>query len=149
MDVTAVPFNQLLGLKRAERDPPYLLELEDRPTYANHLGGVHAVAQLALAEAGSAEYLLRTYREAGPEVVAVVRRVQAKFKKPLQGRAFAKASVAGDEAQRFAKALDAKGMALIRVNVDVAGADDVVATSVVIEWFIRRLKETGSRPAEE
>src|SRR5579864_3697668 len=101
MDILAIPFNQLLGIKRAQRDPPYLLELDDRESYANHIGTVHACAQLALAEASSAEYLLRTFKDDGQDAVAVVRTVQAKFRKPLKGRAYSKARIEPDEVRKF------------------------------------------------
>src|SRR6266404_7227589 len=97
MDITAIPFNQLVGIRRAERDPPYLLELSEQPANANHLGTVHACAQLTLAEASSGEFLLRAFKDEGGDTMAVVRSVQAKFRKPLQGRAYSKARIADDE----------------------------------------------------
>src|SRR5438876_10855694 len=118
MDITAIPFNQLMGIKRAERDPPYLLELDDLLSYTNHLGTVHAGAQLALAEASSAEYLLRTFKDAGPDLVAVVRTVQAKFKKPLKGRAYSRARIVNGDVAKVTETLKAKGMGIIRVSVD-------------------------------
>jgi Domain of unknown function (DUF4442) len=142
MNITAIPFNQLIGIKRAERDPPYLLELDDRPAYTNHLGTVHASAQLALAEATSAEYLLRTFTDADADLVAVVRTVQAKFKKPLKGPAYSKARIVDGEIPRFSEALNAKGMGIIHVSVDVVDAHDAVAMSADIGWFIRRHKPT-------
>jgi hypothetical protein len=138
MEITAIPFNQLLGIKRAERDPPFLLELDDLPSYTNHLGTVHAAAQLALAEASAAEHLLRTFQDAGPDMVAVVRTVQAKFRKPLKGRAYSRASIAGDEIRKFSKTLDAKGLGIIHVNVEVLDDHEVVAMNAVIGWFVRR-----------
>ncbi len=138
MDITAIPFNQFLGIKKTERDPPYLLELDDLPSYLNHVGTVHAAAQLALAEAGGAECLLRAFQDPAHDAIAVVRTVQAKFKKPLQGRAFAKAWVAHEELQRFLTAFNSKGRGLIGVSVEIANAEDVVAMSATIEWFIQR-----------
>jgi hypothetical protein len=138
MDITTIPFNQLLGIKRAERDPPYLLELDDQVTYTNHLGTVHAGAQLALAEASSAEYLLRAFKDDGRDAVAVVRTVRAKFRKPLRGRAYSKARSADEEMQKFAETLEAKGMGIVRVYVEIVDEHDVVAMSATIGWFIRR-----------
>src|SRR5207245_8006617 len=124
--------------KRAERDPTFLLELDDLPSYTNHLGTVHAAAQLALAEASAAEQLLRTFPDAGPDMVAVVRTVQAKFRKPLTGRAYSRASIADDEIRKFSETLDAKGLGIIHVNVEVLDGHEVVAMNAVIGWFIRR-----------
>ncbi len=138
MNITAIPFNQFMGINWAVRDPPYLLELGDLPSYRNHLGTVHAAAQLALAEAGGAECLLRALKAPAPDGVAVVRKLHAKFKKPLKGRAFAKAWVLNEEMQRFLMALHSKGRGLIRVSVEIADADEVVVMSATIEWFIHK-----------
>src|SRR5712692_3405735 len=53
MDVTALPFNRLLGLEPAPSGSGFLVSLPDGPQYTNHLGTVHASALLAAAEAGS------------------------------------------------------------------------------------------------
>lgn len=74
MDVTQIPFNHFLGIQQAAQDSGCLLELGDSPSYTNHLGTVHASVQLALAEASSGEFLLRTLPEFGNQVLAVVRR---------------------------------------------------------------------------
>jgi hypothetical protein len=141
MEITAIPFNQLVGIKRAERDPPYLLELDDHVSLTNHLGTVHAAAQLALAEASSGEYLLRAFKGDRRDAVAVVRTVEAKFRKPLQGRAFSKARVDDGEIQRLAGALDAKGRGIVHVKVDIVDDHEVVAMSADIGWFIHQRKD--------
>jgi acyl-coenzyme A thioesterase PaaI-like protein len=46
--VIELPFNQHVGLQIAD-DPAKLLQLPAGPQYLNHLGTVHASAQLALA----------------------------------------------------------------------------------------------------
>ncbi len=77
--VTELPFNSFLGLQKAT-EPSQLLRLPPGGQYLNHLGTVHASAQLALAEASSGEFLL--HRLASVEgIVAVVRRLEAKFRK--------------------------------------------------------------------
>jgi len=78
--VTELPFNAFLGIEVAS-NPSELLRLRAGPQYLNHLGTVHASAQLALAEASSGECLLRSLGSPD-EVVAVVRRLEAKFRKP-------------------------------------------------------------------
>ena len=81
--VTELPFNSFLGLQKAA-EPSQLLRLPPGGQYLNHLGTVHASAQLALAEASSGEFLL--HRLASVEgIVAVVRRLEAKFRKPASG----------------------------------------------------------------
>ncbi len=138
MDINEVPFNQFMGIRKSQGDGSQLLELDDLPVYRNHLGTVHAGAQMALAEAASAEYLLRTFADADAGVLAVVRRVQAKFKNLVNGKVFARVDCSSEELARFSKALDAKGKALIGVTVDISDGAGVVAMTSVIEWFIQR-----------
>ena len=59
MDVTRLPFNQLLGVEASAPDSGFLVSLPAGPQYANHLGTIHAGALLAVAEAGSGAYLVR------------------------------------------------------------------------------------------
>jgi Domain of unknown function (DUF4442) len=142
VDVTRIPFNELVGIRRAQNDPPFLLELDDLPSYTNHVGTVHVGAQLTLAEASSAECLLRTFKDDSSAVVAVVRRIQAKFKKPLKGKAFSRAKILEGDAQKLSAVLDSKGRGLISVSVDIVDADEVVAMSADIEWFVQKQKQT-------
>lgn len=65
MDITQVPFNKFVRITRQEGEPGILLQLGDSPDYQNHLGTVHASAQLALAEATSGESLMRQLPELG------------------------------------------------------------------------------------
>src|SRR6478609_3333434 len=80
--VTELPFCQMLGLQRG--DAPPQLTLPEGEQYLNHLGTVHAGALSALAEAASGEFLLRHFG-ATDGVVPVVRRFEAKFRKPATG----------------------------------------------------------------
>src|SRR5689334_12508914 len=84
--VTELPFNQFIGIQTAPA--PALLQIPADGKYLNHLGTVHAGAQLALAEAASGEFLLRTL---GPNhgTIPVVRRLEAKFRKPANGMVIA------------------------------------------------------------
>ena len=83
VSVTELPFNSLLGIQIAT-DSAHLLELPAGGQYLNHLGTVHASAQLALAEASSGEFLLRHFRST-EGILPVVRRLEAKFRKPANG----------------------------------------------------------------
>ncbi len=61
--VVELPFNSFLGIQIAT-EPSQLLRLRSGKQYLNHLGTVHASAQLALAEASSGEFLLRHFGSA-------------------------------------------------------------------------------------
>src|SRR6478672_11347065 len=83
ISVTELPFNSLVGIEVA-RDPSRLLQLSAGEQYLNHLGSVHASAQLALAEASSGEFLMQHFGSVAG-LVPVVRRMEAKFRKPAHG----------------------------------------------------------------
>src|SRR5262249_54520900 len=100
MDVTQLPFNRLLGLESAAPDSGLLVSLPDGPHYTNHRGTVHAGALLAVAEAGSGAFLVR-HLGSGPGYVPVVRRLEAKFRKPARGRVSARCAVPAEEVGRW------------------------------------------------
>src|SRR6516165_11158792 len=121
MDITVVPFNTLVGIARPEGEPGYLLQLCDSTDYENHLGTVHASAQLALAEATSGEHLMKQFPELGQRVLAVVRRMEAKFRNPLKGKVMSRARISKEEADKFTELFQTKGRGLIGVEVEVVG----------------------------
>jgi len=51
MTIEELAFNQLIGITRSESGENSVLSLPNDIRYTNHLGTVHAGAQLALAEA--------------------------------------------------------------------------------------------------
>ncbi|WKJ90570.1 DUF4442 domain-containing protein [Methylomonas montana] len=85
MDVSQLPFNRLIGLELANPDSGFLVCFPDKMQYTNHLGTVHGSALLAVVEAGSAAFLSQHLAdETG--VVPVVRKLEAKFRKPASGQ---------------------------------------------------------------
>jgi acyl-coenzyme A thioesterase PaaI-like protein len=137
MGVTALPFNRFLGLEPAAPESGFLVSLPGSPHYTNHLGTVHAGALLAVAEAGSGELLLRHFGDVSG-YVPVVRRLEAKFRKPAASRISARASVAAGGFDRLNKDLEQKGRAQISVDVEVVDEHGVVVLEAVVEWFIVR-----------
>jgi len=135
--VTLLPFNRFLGLEPAAPDSGFLVSLPGLPQYTNHLGTVHASALLAVAEAGSGELLLRHFVDVSG-YVPVVRRLEAKFRKPAASRISARASVAAGEFERLKRDLELKGRAQISVDVEVVDEGGVVVLDAVVEWFIIR-----------
>jgi acyl-coenzyme A thioesterase PaaI-like protein len=135
VDVTQLPFNRLVGLEPAPAESGFLVSLPDGPQYANHLGTVHASALLAVAEAGSGAFLLdRLGASAG--VLAVVRRLEARFRQPASGRVSARAVVAPEEVARWAGELADRGRVLVAVPVEVVTGEGKVALRATVEWFI-------------
>ncbi len=135
MKVTDIPFNAFLRIEEARPDSAHLLRLQESPCHLNHLGTVHASVQLALAEASSGQLLIQALPELGGKVVAVVRRVEAKFKKPMQGSIYSRAITSLDEIRRSAESLATKGRSLIPVTVEIVDEDDNVGLAATFEWF--------------
>jgi hypothetical protein len=140
MDITAIPFNRFIKLARPDGDADFVLQLEDSTDYENHLGTVHASAQLALAEATSGELLMQRFPELGKNVLAVVRRLEAKFRKPLKGKVLSKGTIPQEAAEKLIEQLQTKGRGSISVEVEIIGTDGATGLSCTIEWFAQRQK---------
>jgi acyl-CoA thioesterase FadM len=138
MDITDVPIIKLLGISKADGESGFLLQLDDSPHYHNHLGTVSAAAQLALAEATSAECLQQHFPDLTRSVLAVVRRMEAKFRNPLKGKVRSRATIQPGDADKFSQTLRTKGRALIAVQVQIVGVDGSVGLMSVVEWFVQK-----------
>jgi acyl-coenzyme A thioesterase PaaI-like protein len=137
MDVTAIPFNRFLGLEAGPLEGDILVSLPGLPQYTNHLGTVHASALLAVAEAGSGAFLLRHLGDAAG-FVPVVRRLEAKFRKPARGRVSARASAPPEELERVPVEVRDRGRALVNVAVEVIDEGGTVVLTAGVEWLIAR-----------
>jgi acyl-coenzyme A thioesterase PaaI-like protein len=131
VNVTAIPFNRLLGL----RADGATLTLPADPNYHNHLGTVHAAAQFALAEAASGQWLLSRFGAEAARYLAVVRRADVKFRRPAVGALTTQADVAPNEAERFLDALSRRGRASIEVHVRLLDTEGNVTLESSFEWF--------------
>jgi acyl-coenzyme A thioesterase PaaI-like protein len=137
MDVTQLPFNRLLGLEAESPQSDFLVSLPGDPQYTNHLGTVHAGALLAVAEAGSGEFLVRRLKT-GFEVVPVVRRLEAKFRKPASGRVSARCGATDDDVARWNAELASRGRVLASLPMEVFDGQGEVVLTAEVEWFIAR-----------
>ena len=135
--VTELPFNSFLGIQVAT-EPSQLLRLPSGEQYLNHLGAVHASAQLALAEASSGEFLLKHFGSADG-LVPVVRRLEAKFRKPANGAVTSTATAAPESLTQLDTDLASKGRSLISVTVELHDESGAHTLSATVEWFIQRL----------
>jgi acyl-coenzyme A thioesterase PaaI-like protein len=146
MDVTQLPFNRLIGLETGAEDSDFLVCLPAGPQYTNHLGTVHASALLAVAEAGSGAFLVRQFgSNAG--FVPVVRRLEAKFRKPAQGRVYARCNVEVPVVERWSAELASRGRVSAPINVEVVDSAGVSVLSAVVEWFIAQARENADPSA--
>ena len=138
--VTELPFNRFVGIETAS-GPAQLLRLPAGPQFLNHLGTVHASAQLALAEASSGEFLLR---ELGSDsgIVPVVRRLESKFRKPAHGAVTSTVSTPPESLERLREDLAAKGRAIISVTIELHDESGAHTLSATVEWFVTRIPDT-------
>jgi len=135
--VTELPFNSFLGIQVAS-EPSQLLRLPSGEQYLNHLGTVHASAQLALAEASSGEFLLKHFGSTD-RLVPVVRRLEAKFRKPASGAVTSTATAAPESLAQLDADLASKGRSLIPVTVELHDESGAHTLSATVEWFVQRL----------
>ena len=135
--VTELPFNRFLGIEIAS-EAAHVLRLPAGAQYLNHLGTVHASAQLALAEASSGEFLLRAFGSARG-AVPVVRRLESKFRKPANGAVTSSISAPPETLEQARADLAAKGRAIISVPVELHDESGAHTLSATVEWFITRI----------
>lgn len=137
--VAELPFNRFLGIEPAF-DSTHLLRLPAGKQYLNHLGTVHAGAQLALAEASSGEFLLGALGSASG-VVPVVRRLESKFRKPANGAVTSTVSTPPETIEQVRSDLAAKGRAIICIAVELHDESGAHTLSAAVEWFITRIPD--------
>jgi acyl-coenzyme A thioesterase PaaI-like protein len=137
--VTELPFNHFLGIQVAS-DPTQLLQLPAGDRYLNHLGNVHASAQLALAEATSGEFLLRVFGS-DEGFIPVVRRLASKFRKPANGVVTSTVSVPTESIDRLRTDLTAKGRAIISIAVELHDESGAHTLSATVEWFVTQITQ--------
>lgn len=139
--VVELPFNQFIGLQQSA-DPEKLLQLPAGDRYLNHLGTVHASAQLALAEASSGEFLLRALGTSDG-LIPVVRRLESKFRKPANGSISSIVSTSAETIEELKKTLDTKGRAVVSIEVEVHEESGNHTLSATVEWFITRVNASS------
>lgn len=136
MDITKVPFNQLLGISIAA-DKDYLLQLDDKKEYTNHLETVHAAALFALAEGSGAQLLLKAFPdEVIDNVIPVLRKVDVSYKKPAQGIIKSKAILKDNTIENISLELQTKKRVLLTTIVELFDEQNVIVFVANFEWFV-------------
>jgi acyl-coenzyme A thioesterase PaaI-like protein len=143
MNVTEIPFNRHINIERSQGPESALLEIEAAPQHLNHIGTVHACVQLSLAEAASGEFLAQSLPEYKDRVFGVLRRVEAKFKNPMNGKIAARAVSTPANLNGAAQTLATKGRAIFPVVIEVLDADGAVGLQATFHWFIQMNQESN------
>jgi acyl-coenzyme A thioesterase PaaI-like protein len=138
MEILDIPYNQFTGLKYST-NPEYLMMLDNREVYHNHLGTVHASALFALAEATSGCFLQNEFQQV-TNVIPVVCKVETKFKRPANGIIFSKASLIEATHQQIIDELNTRQRALVTVRIMLFDVEQVNVMQADFEWFITRIK---------
>ena len=138
ISVFELPFNKYIGLKKAS-DSDYLLMLDEKEEYLNHLSTVHASALFALAEATSGFFLLNEFREI-ENISPVVRKVETKYKKPAHGKILSKAGFTDTDKVKILEELNIRQRTLITVSVLLYDSEKINVMQSDFEWFIAKNK---------
>jgi acyl-coenzyme A thioesterase PaaI-like protein len=147
IDITKVPFNKLLGISLAT-NTSYLLQLDAKEEYTNHLGTVHAAALFALAEGSGAQLLLTVFpEEIIDNVIPVLRKVEVSYKKPATGVIVSRATLKDTSIELITEQLNSKKRVSIVTPVDLFDASNVKVFSANFEWFVVLKTATNSNTA--
>jgi hypothetical protein len=135
-DITQIPFNKLLGISLASSDK-YLLQLDAKEDYTNHLGTVHAAALFALAEGSGAQLLLKMFPEnIIDNVIPVLRKVDVNYKKPAVGVISSAASLKDSTIELVMEQLLSKKRVSIVTPVELFDEAKNRVFSANFEWFV-------------
>ncbi len=137
MDITQVPFSKHIGIKYSDDEGKLILPFADH--VKNHLGTFHAGAQFSLMETASGQFLQQQFPELVGKVVPVLRKAEAKYKKPATSDLKAVASADEESLETFSRQFQQKGRGNISVTVELIDADGIITTNAVYEWFIQSL----------
>lgn len=136
VSVTELPFNQLIGLQAANSSDG-LVQLPGGQQYHNHIGTVHAAAQLAVGEGACGELLLREFGDR-TGWVPVVRRVEAKFHKPAHGKIVGTIPTRQQIIDTVRNDLASRSRAIVRIPVEIHDELGQLTLTATFDWFIAK-----------
>ncbi len=138
MEITDIPFHKLLKLTKS-RDSGDVLELTFTEDKQNHIGTFHASAQIALAEATSGLALQQVFPQLESSVIPILRKVDAKFKKPAESKISGHASIDQSQKEIFLQKIESKGRGTISVYVEVKDQQGIITMVGSYQWYIQKL----------
>lgn len=136
LDITKVPFNRLLGIIQAT-NTDYLLQLNAKEEYTNHLGTVHAAALFALAEGSGAQFMIKNFpTDLIDQVIPVLRKAEVTYKKPAKGVIVSIAKLKEGTIDQIIQDLQIKKRTLLVTVVELFDEQKVKVFSANFEWFV-------------
>ncbi len=142
MEILEIPFHKFLGIRK-HKGKDYIFEANEKPEYLNHLGTIHACAQLTIAEASSGEFLLKEFGSLKSKVIPVVRKTNAKYHQPAKGKLFAKAAFYSSNKTDIIKELENKNRVLVKIKVELFNQIEDKILTVIFDWFIKKITSTN------
>lgn len=135
-----LPFNAHLGVRVGEvGDGRGEVVLPDADHLVNHVGTVHAVAELAAAEpAGAMAASSGVLDLVQQGYVPIVKRMSVEYLKPAKGELRATAEMSEEDASSLRKAAEAGERVAVTLPIQVRDADGVVA-EVTAEYVYKQL----------
>jgi len=137
MNIIDIPFHNFLAFKEHEGDE-YIFIAEERPEYLNHLNNIHACVQLTLAEASSGEFLLKQFYELRNELIPVIRKTEAKYHKPANGKLCSKAVFDSLSKEDVLNELLRKNRVIVKVKTEIFDENKNKTLTATFEWFITK-----------
>jgi acyl-coenzyme A thioesterase PaaI-like protein len=136
--VDNIPFNALLGVRVRDFSPgASTAVLPANRQLENHLGGVHAVAEFAVAEAASGAALLTRFHDLLSDTVTpVARGARIRYLAPARGEVTARAVVVREVADAVRVELVSTGRADLDVPAALTDEDGRAVAEVVFEWSL-------------
>ena len=135
MDIMEIPFHKFLGIQKSDNDI-YILKIEEKKEYLNHLGTIHASVLFALAESTSGEFLLREFKDYKLDVIPVVRKAEIKYSKPGNGQVLSQADFVNTDVIRIHEELQLNRRVLLKIKVDIFNSEIERIMTAVFEWFL-------------
>ena len=136
MNVLEIPFNKFIGLQNADTDDDFILKLDEKKEYLNHLGTLHASILFALAEATSGEFLLKQFKDYELNIIPVVRKVESKYSKPGNGTVYSRAGFIDTNTKEVINELNNKKRVIIKVKVDIYNENLNKLMTSIFDWFV-------------
>lgn len=135
LDITTLPFAQLLGIHRHTEEPRTMV-LPASDACANHIGTVHAGALYTLAECCSGNRIIEVFGPRFDEVLTVLRRAEVKYRAAATGTLHARPQVADDAVDTFLETFNTRGRALLPIDAVVTMADGSRVMQATFQWYV-------------
>jgi acyl-CoA thioesterase FadM len=136
MNIIDIPFNKLIGISLPVNSE-FLLQLDAKKEYTNHMGAVHAAALFALAEGSGAQFLLNYFpKEMIEQVIPLVRKVEVSYKKPATGIIVSTAKLKDNSIEDIRQQLTTKKRVSLITTVDLFDEEKNRVFTANFEWFV-------------